>query len=97
MLIVGLFCLFAFGNPQWHKQIYMFQATWINYTRPDLNDNHDEWYRFPPPDNYEGIWRSYDSSGNVYSIHKLTKSQKPVVIFDSLSIDRRKEFGFDIE
>lgn len=51
----GLFCLLAFGNPQWNKYVYLFQA----YLFSSLPSR---------PHNYSGQWIGWFGDGNVWKI-----------------------------
>lgn len=53
--IIGFVALvLSFGNPQWSKCIYVFQAYWLQR---------------PPhcPDNFSGVWREWDLDGVLQS------------------------------
>jgi hypothetical protein len=59
--------LFCFGNPQWHKHIYMFQA----YILPKIYGPVD----LPKlPNSFTGTWTDWDKNGNKISIRSYYKS-----------------------
>ena len=58
LIFVGVFValgLLVFGNPQWNKRVYMFQA----FVHPKYNQG-----RIPPPAEFSGTWITWDEHGN---------------------------------
>lgn len=62
-LIVAVLGVLRFGNPQWHKYVYMCRAYWW-YSWPAEQDEHSNRYLFVP-DNFDGTWKTWNRDGSI--------------------------------
>lgn len=55
-----------FGNPQWHRLIYMFQSyVWIVGDFENADDFDPTMTFMKPPQGYTGTWRQWSSKGRL--------------------------------
>jgi len=66
-LLILLLCIFAvlrFGNPQWSKHIYMFQV--FVWEVEGTNADYDMKF-LPVPKNYAGVWCMWYENGQMWA------------------------------
>lgn len=70
-ITVALLCVFRYGNPQWHKRIYIFQVyTWPRFDNAELPPGFDGGWGpsdrsgVRPPVDFSGVWFDWDKRGN---------------------------------
>ena len=68
LLIVLTFCLLQFGNPQWHKSIFIFQAYYFN-------GEYEIAYPGVPED-FDGVWREWFEDGTSFAQVNYVKGVK---------------------
>jgi len=95
LTLIAVFCVLAFGNPQWHKQVYLFQAN--GYYLSDFK-------RIPAPKNYSGVWRDWNQK-RVFFLYRTFQNglmhgelkrydDKGVLIYKA-NYHSGKQIGFD--
>lgn len=71
VLALATLGILRFGNPQWHKYVYIFQCYyWPKHVfKPGvLNSSGDPYkYEISPPENYSGMWKSWHKNGHLES------------------------------
>jgi len=87
LLILGItFAVFAFGNPQWHKQVYMFQAyIWPSQVNASMvgfsgfDGNRKDFHQtLSIPKSFSGEWTVWDENGNWVERYAVIKGKPKV-------------------
>lgn len=68
LLLLICIVLLAFGNPQWNKYIYLFQADYYPKSRQMYKINNKDLvseYAIPPKTNYTGVWSDWEANGKL--------------------------------
>jgi len=77
VLGITCFCILRYGNPQWNKWVYIFQAN-VSPKDPELGifySKYSSGYLEVPKD-YSGIWRSWRSDGSLWTEENIYQGKR---------------------
>ena len=85
VLLVAVWLILQFGNPQWNRYVYMYQAyVYPKYEFHQPQDvmkglvTHDE-----IPEDYSGEWKDYYANGKLRQCHTVQEGLRFIDAFDS--------------